>query len=243
MEQIYTIPVNEAFDHALGEDVCECPFCSLYKKLEEDELDIILGASMMEPDIRQKTNESGFCHDHFKKMLVRRRRLGMGLILESHLAEVKKKISPTARDLVSGLGASALVNLLALENDCYVCSRIEKNLSAMIATAVYLYQSDPLFMPKFKGMKMFCLPHFRAMMDYAKKKVPKKAFKEFYEVGYGILESYLTTLTGDVSWFCKKFDYRYDGEPWYNSKDSVERAIRFLSGDDGTVEQKKGTNE
>ena len=243
MEQIYTIPVNEAFDACLASDTPACPFCTLYKKLEEDELDIILGASMMEPDIRLKTNAQGFCLDHFKKMLVRRRRLGMGLILESHLAEVKKKISPTARDLVAGVGASALAELLALEGDCYVCSRIGKNLGAMTATAVYLYEYDPQFVEKFKKQKMFCLPHFRAMTDYAKKKLSKKVFKPFYDCAFEIMDGYLTTLTADVSWFCKKFDYRYDEEPWYNSKDSVERAIRFLSGDDGTVEQKKGTNE
>ena len=244
MEQIYTIPVNEAFDACMASDAPECPFCSLYRRLEEDELDIILGASMMEPDIRQRTNELGFCATHFKKMLHRHRRLGMGLILESHLAEVKKKVSPGARDLVAGVGATALQNLLQLEESCYVCSRIEKNLSAMIATAVYLYGSDIEFPKKFKGQKLFCLPHFRAMMDYAKKKVAKKAYKEFYEVGFQIMEGYLETLNGDVSWFCKKFDYRYDEEPWYNSKDSVERAIRFLTGADGAVEpQKGGTNE
>ena len=41
----------------------------------------------------------------------------------------------------------------------------------------------------------------------------------------------MDSLTEDVSWFCKKFDYRYDEEPWYNSKDAVERAIRFLRSD------------
>ena len=40
-----------------------------------------------------------------------------------------------------------------------------------------------------------------------------------------------TTLTDDISWFCKKFDYRYDAEPWYNSKDAVERAIKFIRSD------------
>ena len=34
----------------------------------------------------------------------------------------------------------------------------------------------------------------------------------------------------DVSWFAKKFDYRYDSEPWYDSRDAVERAIKLLSG-------------
>ena len=39
-------------------------------------------------------------------------------------------------------------------------------------------------------------------------------------------------LRGDVSWFCKKFDYRYENEDWGNSKDAVERAIKFLCGRD-----------
>ena len=55
MEKIYTIPVNEAFDYCGEEDTKGCPFCEMYKRLEENELEIILGASMMEPDIRIKT--------------------------------------------------------------------------------------------------------------------------------------------------------------------------------------------
>ena len=64
MEQIYTIPVNEAFDEIGAKAELGCPFCLLHKKLQNDELDIILGASMMEPDIRKMTNVQGFCHSH-----------------------------------------------------------------------------------------------------------------------------------------------------------------------------------
>lgn len=50
---------------------------------------------------------------------------------------------------------------------------------------------------------------------------------------------YFDKLSGDVSWFCKKFDYRYDKEPWYDSKDAVERAIKFLRSDMHNNEDKK----
>ncbi|MCQ2413244.1 MAG: DUF6062 family protein [Clostridia bacterium] len=235
MEQIYTIPVNEAFDGSRSDPALGCPFCALFRKLEEDELDIILGASMMEPDIRIKTNEMGFCLTHYRKMLGRKRRLGMGLMLESHLDAVKKKLSPTAKDLVLGVGQSEIDALSALEKSCYVCSRIDKNLAAMIATAVYLFETDLDFREKFKAQPFFCLPHYRAMADYGKRKMNKKIFREFYAVASGIENEYLKTLSGDVSWFCKKFDYQFEAEPWYNSKDSVERAIRFLSGDTGEI--------
>ena len=229
MEQIYTIPVNEAFDAVIEKPECGCPVCMLYKKLQEDELDIILGASMMEPDIRIKTNELGFCLTHYNMMLGRRRMLGMGLILESHLDEVKKSIK--GRAVLGNKKASALSALEELEGSCYVCSRIKKNLDAMTATAVYLFESDPSFPKKFEKAPYFCLPHYRAMMDYASKKMNKKIYSDFYEVAHGIVAAYADSLRNDVSWFCKKFDYRYDEEPWYNSKDSVQRAIKFLSGD------------
>jgi hypothetical protein len=231
MEQIYTIPVGEAFDSVKEKPECGCPFCLLYRKLQNDELDIIFGASMMEPDIRMKTNESGFCLTHYNMMLRRKRMLGMGLMMESHLAEVEKKLDgPTL------LGDKAKASVAALEklnSDCYVCTRIEKNLSAMIATAVYLYESDFDFRERFAGAPYFCLPHYKRMTDYASKKMQKRVFKEFYELSHGINKKYIESLKGDVSWFCKKFDYRYDEEPWYNSKDSVQRSIKFLSGELG----------
>ena len=229
MEQIYTIPVNEAFDKVTEGGECACPFCLLYKKLEEDELDIILGASMMEPDIRIKTNEMGFCARHYSKMLVRKRMLGMGLIMQSHLVEVQKKLHGPTVSLNSR--AASLSELAKLECDCYVCSRINKNLTAMTATAAYLWESDPEFERKFAKVPFICLPHYRALMEYASKKMNKKKYADFHDKAKSINEAYMKTLSGDVDWFCKKFDYRYDEEPWYNSKDSVQRAIKFLSGD------------
>lgn len=85
-EQIYTIPVSEAFEARSG----KCPLCLLREKWEQNELDLILGASMMEPDIRIQTNEKGFCNDHLHKMYARGNRLPLALTLESHLAEVEK---------------------------------------------------------------------------------------------------------------------------------------------------------
>ncbi|MBQ7363825.1 MAG: hypothetical protein IJW48_05195 [Clostridia bacterium] len=228
MEQIYTIPVNEAFDECRDKPECGCPLCRLYKKLEDDELDIILGASMMEPDIRIRTNEDGFCLTHYNMMLGRRRMLGMGLMMESHLAEVKKMLKGPV--LFGNKKDAARARLKKLEDSCYVCSRIEKNISAMIATVAYLFDTDPAFVKKFKAQPWFCLPHYTALLEYASKKMSKKSYGELYREAYAIEERYLDELSGDVSWFCKKFDYRYDEEPWYNAKGSVNRGIRFLGG-------------
>ena len=80
------------------------------------------------------------------------------------------------------------------------------------------------------------MPHYRAMLEYASKKMSKKNFAAFYDAAYKIQKEYITALSGDVSWFCKKFDYRFDKEPWYNSKDSVQRTVKFLGGSFGEEE-------
>ena len=235
MVQIFSIPVLEAFEACEADASVGCPYCKLYRELQSNELEIILGASMMEPDIRIATNEQGFCNKHYGMMLTRRRMLGMGLILESHLAEVKKKVS--ARALLKDPSTKSMPLITKLNNDCYVCGRINKNLDAIISTTVYLYEKDENdFRRKFDKPAYFCLPHYTALIEYASKKMDKKLFREFFDVAQGIEEKYIDTLSGDVSWFCKKFDYRYEEEPWYNSKDSVARSIKFLTGseeDDG----------
>ena len=63
------------------------------------------------------------------------------------------------------------------------------------------------------------------------KRLNKKVLKDFVKDCEGIQNTYIETLKEDVSWFCKKFDYRYNEEPWYNSKDSVERSMKFLRSD------------
>ena len=65
MDKNFTIPVNEAFEASAADHARGCPFCALYRMLEENELDLILGASMMEPDIRIRTNREGFCRLHY----------------------------------------------------------------------------------------------------------------------------------------------------------------------------------
>ncbi|MBR0442703.1 MAG: hypothetical protein IIX15_00020 [Clostridia bacterium] len=239
MEQIYTIPVNEAFEASRDDHSCGCPMCTLYNKLENDELDLILGASMMEPDIRIKTNESGFCRTHYDMMLSMQNRLGMALTLESHLAELRKDITESSLPLMPAKGEKAAKRIATLENDCYVCRRIEHNFARMVETVVLLWDTDEDFPAKLKSQPYFCLPHYRRLLDCAHHRLAKKKQADFAADCAGVVMPYFDKLQKDVSWFCKKFDYRYDEEPWYDSKDAIERAIRFLRADLHRPPQKK----
>lgn len=231
MEQIYTIPINEVFEEHEKQPSLGCPLCHLYEKLEENELDLILGASMMEPDIRIKTNQQGFCRTHYGRMLGMKNRLGLGLMLESHLSEVAKGLDDSLLGLLPGQKGNATLRYIdQQEKSCYVCGKVEYHFERMCSNLLVMYSTDSAFRRKYAAQPHFCLPHVRALGAMAKKKMTAKDFSLFWDQTMATTRSYLSKLREDVSWFCKKFDYRYENEPWYDAKDAVIRAADLLTG-------------
>ncbi len=226
MEKIYTIPVNEAFD-----EEGSCPFCRIRRRLEENEVELILGASMMEPDVRIQTNEKGFCAAHFKKMLQAQKRLPLALMLESHLALLHQKIDTPKITLKDKMRTVADANAHFAES-CYICDRIEFHFGKMFETACLLWDADAAFRAKFSRQHYFCLPCYTRLLNTAKLYIPKKKQTDFLDAAQAVQTAYLESLQQDVSHFCRKFDYRFRDEPWGNSRDSAERSIRFLTGED-----------
>ena len=106
-EAIYTIPISEVFEPKDG-----CPLCRLRDILEQRCLEYIMGAAMMEPDIRVETNRLGFCKDHYFMMLKRKNRLSIALMLQSHLDGFSKmwRVLPV-RSLPSVPSFPSLLNI------------------------------------------------------------------------------------------------------------------------------------
>ncbi|MBO5652737.1 MAG: hypothetical protein J6S44_00810 [Clostridia bacterium] len=231
METIYTIPITEVFDEVLANPACGCPLCLLKECLEDNELDLILGASMMEPDIRIKTNEQGFCGDHYERMLGMKNRLSLALMLESHLDEVKKHLtaSPLAA-LVGRKTEGAQKKMAKMQTSCYICGKVDFHMSRTVSNLYEMYGRDEEFRKKYRAMPYFCLPHASLLCEQAKKSFSGKSLSAFCEDTMAVTLAYLETLREDVSWFCKKFDYRYENEPWGNAKDAPIRAAAFLTG-------------
>ena len=218
-EKIYTIPVNEAFDLYSG-----CPHCTLYKKLEDNELDIILGAAMMEPDTRIQTNAEGFCGKHYDAMFNLKNRLGLALMIESHLSENVNKA------LRGGLLAKISGKKIEKNQDsCYVCARIDHKLTKMLETTAILWETEREFRDKLAKQPYFCISHYSALLTTGSYTLHKKKYSDYAADCQKVMTAYSEKLLADISWFIKKFDYRFEDEPWKDSKDAVERAIRFLS--------------
>ena len=231
LEKLYTIPINEAFEAADG-----CPFCALYKKLEGDELSLILGASMMEPDVREVTNKKGFCRDHFLKMHKAQKRLPLALMLESHLAEVQKMLKPPALSL-KDKGESIAQSAKKLSESCYVCDRIEFHFEKMFSNACLLYDQDSDFRAKLKNQPYFCPEHYARDLATAKAELPKRRYTDFVDDIREVEEAYLAKLSDLIGRFCQKFDYHHAGEAWGEEKGAVLDSLAFFGVDTG--EKKK----
>ncbi len=215
-EHIYTIEINEHFGHR-----CGCPVCSLYSMLEKNEIEIITGAAMMEPAVRIETNRLGFCNDHFNLMLTHGKRLPVALILQSHLEEIRAKINSAKPDATEKY-------LQNLEKSCYVCSKLDEKMKNVYSNIVHLWKTDPTFQKLFSEQPRFCMPHYRALLA-ASKELGRKDRLAFCQALGGVAEDSFAELSGDIDWFCKKFDYRFAKEDWKNSKDAIERTVEALT--------------
>jgi hypothetical protein len=224
-DNITTIPITEVFEKNDG-----CPICRIRDMVEERTLEFVMGAAMMEPDVRIMTNESGFCSRHFDGMLSRRNRLSLALILESHLAETEKRLfSGTSVPFLPTPAVQKYKMAGEIHMNCFICERVEWGMERLVSTILMTFEKEKDFRTLFANQPIYCLPHYGILMEKGKKEMNKKSFEDFSKVLSSIIRKYLTELGADVSWFCKKADYRFEDSDWGNSKDSIERAIEFLT--------------
>jgi hypothetical protein len=251
-EKIYTIPVTDAF-----KEECECPVCILEKKLEDEYIDYTLGPSLMEPEGRIDTNEKGFCRRHFELLYNKQsNRLGLGLIIDTHLItqnslleklyedkkDIVKKDSEMSiiRNLSSKVspkqtGTEKLVDeiineLTGLENKCTVCSKLDYTMDRYIDVILYLWFKEEDFKKIFLSKKGFCFKHFKLLLEGTRKYLNAKDTAIFVDSLLKMQIENMDRIQKEVNWFTKKFDYRYNDEPWGNSKDSIVRSIQKLVG-------------
>ena len=223
-DDICTIPISEAFEENDG-----CPICRMYNTVEERIIEYIVGAAMMEPQVRMETNKKGFCEKHYNKMLNRKGRLQLALMLESHIHEINREIllNKLFRSNKSRGDKAAKIT-----DSCFICHKIEWGMSRMIDTLYRCYETETDFRKMFNEQSMFCMPHFELLANGADRRKMKSYCGEFLKNLTRITEEYSKTLHGDVKHFCSMYDYRNSGKDadWGNSKDAVERAISFLTG-------------
>lgn len=226
-EILYDIPVNDIFDKK-----CECNICAMKLKLDNDEVAFAMGPSYMEDDIRLTTDEIGFCQKHMQMMFDFENRLGLGLILNTHMQNIIKKIEKLQKKgrknggLFSKDDKSPLFQYTQKNSkSCFICDRIDNTFLRYIETTLYLYEKDQGFRTKFKNCDGFCLEHYGLIYEMAPKYLSKNVLLDFTKDLDNVFLTNLKRVQEDVSWFVDKFDYRNKDKDWKNSKDALPRAM------------------
>lgn len=232
-EQIYTIPVNEAYDTD-----SECPMCALEEKLENDALDYTLGAAMMEQDFREYSDKNGYCNRHFGMLFDRQNKLPLALILDTHMQEIRKKLKETIKHAPKGGGlfkkkdgyaAKLSEQLKAIEEGCIVCDKINKTMERYADVLMYMWVNDTEFRAKFERSKGLCIKHMRLLCDMADKSIGSKANEFLSSMSEKEMQE-LDRIQNDIHRFTEKFDYRNKDMEWGTAKDAPIRTIEKLTG-------------
>jgi len=227
-EILYDIPVNDIFDQS-----CECPVCLMKKKLDDDDVAFAMGPSYMEDDIRLTTDKVGFCAHHMQMMYDFENRLGLALILNTHMENMIaniEKLQKKGRSSSGGLFSKKTTTAIYDYTDktsksCFICDRIKDTFKRYLITTFHLYEKDPAFQEKFKNSKGFCLEHYGKLYEMAPKYLHGKILEQFTDDLNKVFLDNFKRVQGDVSWFIDKFDYRNTDAPWKNSKDALPRAM------------------
>lgn len=234
-ERIYSIPLTDA----LNED-CDCIMCRVAKNMENENIDYFLGPSMMEPECRMVTNNRGFCPRHLAALYERGNRLSLALMLDTHLEEVRERLSRKTKHFKTGGiasgGAKKSIEKITDElgrtvSSCAVCDKLNKEVVSAAGNLVYLWDKESEFRSKFGRSKGLCLPHMKMVLDVSADELSGKKLEEFVKELCNLQQSRLDELNEDVHWFTQKYDYRNQDAPWGNAKDALPRAVKRLGGE------------
>lgn len=223
-DTIYTIPISEVFEPKEG-----CPICRMRDMLEERSIEYIMGAAMMEPDVRVETNRTGFCEDHLRRMLPRKNRLSIGLMFQSHLDYLRQEIIGTAAPMRGKDPRTEKAKTVA--GGCFVCGRIAQSMDRMLDTTLRMWEKEQSFRTLFSEQEFLCFPHYQRLLCTAQEKLGRKIYPAFSEaIGLLALKK-LDGLKTDIDDFCNLFDYRSpaSGPVPEHLRTSIERTAAFLS--------------
>ena len=100
-----------------------------------------------------------------------------------------------------------------------------------MVTVFDMYKNSKEFRELFEDQPFICMPHAEMLLSLAPDALDKRTALDFRDCVLTLGQRHIEELYKDVSHFCSMFDYRNNGEnaDWGNSRDSVERAVEFLT--------------
>ena len=234
MDHIHTIPVLDALRDPQG-----CAFCVMMANLEKSAIQFMMGPSYMEDDVRMQTNKIGFCKHHMDAMYKHQNRLGLALMLHTHMQQINKDVANIINKRLpapffgkdpGGVVTRLKNHLLTTHDGCYVCRKVENTFAKYMDTFFHLWSRGGEEALLIAGQKGYCLPHFIQMLTKSEG-LGRSKREAFLDQILPIWQQFTSEMEEDLSWFIQKFDHRNSDAPWKNSKDALPRAMALLGGD------------
>ena len=226
-EHIHTIPVLDALRDPKG-----CAFCVMHNRIEERAIQFIMGPAYMEDDVRTDTNREGFCGTHLTALYAEQNRLGLALMLSTHMQQLNKDLAaivkskqPSSLFVKDGPLAQLYSRLNKTGEACYVCNRVRHTFALYIKTFLHMWGKGGEDAKIIRSQKGYCLPHFTQLVGVAANELGRSKRDKFLEEVVQPQLAHIKEMEEDLDWFTLKFDHRFANEPWKNSKDALPRAL------------------
>ena len=119
---------------------------------------------------------------------------------------------------------------------CPICEKMNNAMTHYPDVITYMFLHDNDFKERFINARSHCLPHTASRLS-------QNDAADFVSALYENNTKYFDSLIDDVEWFTLKFDYRNNDKPWGNSKNAIQRAMRFLAADRSDFDEKQSGNK
>jgi hypothetical protein len=214
----------------------ECPLCILLHGAENAYLASFQHSRVMEPNVRIKTNASGFCPDHYRKLYARENKQGLSLVTHTHLAEQLPRLSGLIEaSLQPGRKGrekieQAVAGLTALINACFLCDLLRSDGERYAFTILYLWTKDPEFPPVFRASSGFCLPHFRDMCAAAQRMLRPDRREGWMREAAALMTASLERLEKEILAFTQLYRDTNPGLGSDEVRTALARTLQKLAG-------------
>ena len=230
-DHLETAPVIDAVrSHDL------CPFCQLREMIEQQTVERYLGGSVMEPDIRIRTNATGFCRMHHRQLMAQKDYHGYALMMQTRLKTVAGQLAPAVKGLANTSlfgkkNADALQKqLIELDSRCLICENMADTVGRYMDIFMKLYREDEHFRSDFAAGPGVCLYDLPLLLQKAQTAMLPAQRKQLLETVSRQVTSTLGTAQEDLDALCSSFHYGSEHKNNPRIHAALERAVNLLRG-------------
>ena len=215
-----------------------CPVCRLSSATVDRYLQSLLYQSVNDLDVRRYIRRSqGFCSEHAWALLERGDALGIAIIHQDVIVNIRRKLVAerpryprgTARlwlrAAVPRMAVQAIRRIarsIAPTETCQACAKRGAARDAYLETLLQ-HTRDPQMLSAWRASDGLCWPHFRRLVELVRD-------EDSLEVAIEMELAHLGQLGSELREFISRHDYRIGSTGFGAESDSWRRAVAAVSG-------------